>query len=226
MLGVARISQASSAAVSRNPVARWDSWADSEPSEAAAAHQCTGGLTPGLFLVLRLLLLSHGAWTQVFKDCVPTTSSAVNGCQSFGWRDRPEACELGSTGSYGQLCTIYSCQAVRPCRCVLLGSQWHLQDPRLSSHGPAKKLVQPSSCYLKPVPRLAFILLSNHACCHCLHGNHPLLPFCYQLSLNYQKQAKEGHSSGVFTRPMLQHQGRWCGREPRQFCAILSHLLT
>lgn len=121
---MARISQTSSAAVSRNPVHRWDSWADSEPSEVAEAHQCTDGLTPGLLLVLRLLrqmlLLPHGAWTQVSKDYAPPHLQQLNnGCQSFGWRDRPEARELGSTGSYGRLCTIYSCQAVRLCMCVL-----------------------------------------------------------------------------------------------------------
>lgn len=109
MLGVARISQASSAAVSRNPVHRWDSWANSEPSEVASAHQCTDGSTPGLLLVLRLLTAdasSAATWRldTGLQGLCPTTSSAVKQrCQSFGWRDRPEAHELGSTGSYGRL---------------------------------------------------------------------------------------------------------------------------
>lgn len=80
---------------------------------------------------------------------------------------------------------------------MLLGSQWDLHDPRLSSKRPRPDF-QPSSCYLKPEPRLPLIL-SSPAYCHGLYGNHPSLSLllCRQLSLCSQKQAKKGHEKSI-----------------------------
>lgn len=163
-----------------------------------------------------LLLLPHGAWTQVSKDYVPPHLQQLNnGCQSFGWRDRPEARELGSTGSYGRLWTTYSCQAVRPCMCVLRFTVAPAGPSAVQSWPNAKAC--PTS---KLLPETSAKAGTHPTVKPCLLPPSPRQPSSASILLPAQPElpkAGKSHSRGVFTRPLLQHQGRWCRRVPRQF---------